>query len=53
MARIEKTVFLSHRGTNFCAAQAIFEDLTEHGYDGFLDYTGIASGDFEYVIVKI
>jgi hypothetical protein len=25
--------------------------LTHHGYDAFFDYTGIASGDFEQVIL--
>ena len=52
MERIEKTVFLSYRRTNFPWALAIFKDLTQHGFDVFFDYTGIASGDFERVIIE-
>lgn len=51
MERIEKTVFLSYRRTNFPWALAIFQNLTQHGYDVFFDYDGIASGDFESVIL--
>src|SRR5713226_8228918 len=51
MERIEKTVFLSSRHTNIPWALAIFQDLTQHGYDVFFDYLGIASGDFESVIL--
>src|SRR5271170_8043629 len=51
MARIEKTVFISYRRTNVPWALAIFQNLTLHGYDAFLDYNGIASGDFERVIL--
>jgi hypothetical protein len=47
MERIDKTVFLSYRRTNVPWALAIFQNLTNHGYDVFFDYTGIASGDFE------
>jgi tetratricopeptide (TPR) repeat protein len=52
MGRIEKTVFISYRRTNFPWAKAIFQNLHERGYDVFLDYTGIASGDFERIILK-
>jgi TIR domain len=52
MERVERTVFISYRRTtNFPWALAIFQNLTQHGYDVFLDYTGIASGDFERVIL--
>ncbi len=51
MQRIEKAVFLSYRGTNVPWALAIFQNLTLHGYDVFFDYNGIASGDFERVIL--
>jgi tetratricopeptide (TPR) repeat protein len=49
--RIEKTVFLSYRRANLPWALAIYQNLTEHGYDVFLDYKGVASGDFEQVIL--
>src|ERR1039457_4292960 len=52
MERIEKTVFISYRRTNFPWALAIFQDLTQHGYDVFFDFTGLASGDFESVILE-
>jgi tetratricopeptide (TPR) repeat protein len=51
MERIEKTVFLSYHRTNIPWALAIFQNLTQHGYDVFFDYNGIASGDFERVIL--
>ena len=52
MARIEKTVFLSYRRTNIPWALAIFQNLTQFGYDVFFDFSGIASGDFETVILE-
>ncbi|MGI9070339.1 MAG: toll/interleukin-1 receptor domain-containing protein [Bryobacteraceae bacterium] len=51
MERVDKTVFVSYRRTNFPWALAIFQNLTQHGYDAFFDYNGIASGDFERVIL--
>jgi hypothetical protein len=51
MERIQKTVFLSYRRTNIPWALAIFQNLTQYGYDVFFDYNGIASGDFERVIL--
>ena len=51
MERIEKTVFISYRRTNVPWALAIFQNLTQHGFDVFFDYSGIASGDFEGVIL--
>jgi TIR domain len=45
MERVEKTVFLSYRRTNFPWALNIYQNLTQHGYDVFFDYSGIASGD--------
>jgi TPR repeat protein len=51
MARIEKTVFISYRRVDRWAALAVFKDLTHHGFDVFIDYDGIASGDFERAIV--
>ena len=52
MGRVEKTVFLSYRRTNALGARAIFQSLTSHGYDVFFDFNGIASGDFESVILE-
>ena len=51
MARIEKTVFISYRRTDFPWALAIHKHLTHEGFDVFFDYLGIASGDFERVIL--
>jgi len=50
--KIEKTVFISYRRTNAFMALAIFKDLTAHGFDVFFDYTSIASGDFEQIIIE-
>jgi hypothetical protein len=52
MARIEKTVFVSYRRTDEPWGLAIFQDLTQHGYDVFIDYDGIASGNFETAILE-
>ena len=52
MARIEKTVFISYRHTNASYALAISQSLTHNGFDVFLDYKGIASGDFEQIILE-
>src|ERR1700722_15608803 len=51
MERVEKTVFISYRRTNIPWALAVFQTLTQHGYDVFIDFSGIASGDFETVIL--
>jgi tetratricopeptide (TPR) repeat protein len=52
MGRIEKTVFISYRRTDEPWALAIFGDLTQHGYDVFIDYDGLASGKFESAIFE-
>jgi len=52
MGRIEKAVFISYRRTNFYTALAVYQDLTQHGYDVFFDYQSIDSGDFEKVIIE-
>ncbi len=52
MRHIEKTVFISYRRTNAPWALAIFQSLTSKGYDVFFDFQGIASGDFERVIIE-
>jgi hypothetical protein len=52
MGRVEKTVFISYRRSNAPWALAIFQNLTQHGYDVFFDFLGIASGDFERVILE-
>ena len=51
MERIEKTVFISYRRTNIPWALAIFQNLTNSGYNVYFDYNGIARGDFERVIL--
>ena len=52
MARTEKTVFISYRRADEPWALAVFENLTQHGYDVFIDYDGIASGSFATVILE-
>jgi TIR domain len=53
IGRIERTVFISYRrATAQWAALAIFQNLTQHDYDVFIDYEGIASGDFERIILE-
>ena len=45
MGRVEKTVFISYRRRNVAWALAVYQHLTQHGYDVFFDYTGIPSGE--------
>lgn len=52
MERVEKSVFISYRRTNFAWALAVWQNLAQHGYDVFIDYDGIASGDFENAIFE-
>lgn len=52
MGRVEKAVFVSYRRTNVPWALAIFQNLTQYGYDVFFDFSGLASGDFESVILE-
>ena len=52
MGRIENTVFISYRRTNLPWALAIYQHLTQHGYDVFFDYESIKSGDFEQFIFQ-
>jgi tetratricopeptide (TPR) repeat protein len=51
MDLVSKTVFISYRRTNVPWALAISQNLSHHGYDVFFDFNGIASGDFEQVIL--
>lgn len=51
MERTENSVFISYRRTNFPWAMAIFQHLRAQGFDVFLDFLGISSGDFEQVIL--
>jgi hypothetical protein len=50
MECLEKTVFLSYRRTNIPWAVAIFQNLTQNGFDVFFDYFDIASEDFERIM---
>jgi hypothetical protein len=52
MRGIEKTVFVSYRRADESWGLAIFENLTHHGYDVFIDYDGIASGQFDTIIFE-
>jgi hypothetical protein len=52
MGRVEKTVFISYRRRDEPWALAVFADLTQHGFDVFVDYERIASGNFETVILE-
>lgn len=51
MERIEKTVFISYRRANKPWALFIYQNLTNHGYDVFIDFQNINSGNFETAIL--
>ena len=47
-----RTVFLSYRReVSWPLAQLVFRDLTEHGFDVFMDTASLDSGEFERVIL--
>src|SRR5690606_33215284 len=50
--RIEKTVFISYRRTNFAWGRLINDHLTSHGYHVFFDFLSIGSGSFEKIILS-
>ncbi|MBI1278902.1 MAG: TIR domain-containing protein [Anaerolineaceae bacterium] len=50
--QVEKTVFISYRRTNAMTARAVYQHLTAHGYDCFLDFESIDSGSFERIILN-
>jgi hypothetical protein len=52
MQRIEKTVFISYRRTDQGWATSVFLDLTQHGYDAFIDFKSIGAGNFDTAIVE-
>ncbi|HEU0291415.1 MAG TPA: tetratricopeptide repeat protein [Anaerolineales bacterium] len=52
MGQIQKTVFISYRHANSSWALAIYQDLTLHGFDVFIDFEGIKSGEFERTIIE-
>jgi len=52
MGLVEKTVFISYRRSNNWTALAVYKDLTTNGFDVFMDYKSIGSGDFEKVIFE-
>ena len=51
MGRIEKTVFISYRRANKPWALFIYQNLTNNGFDVFIDFQNINSGNFETVIL--
>ena len=51
MGQIEKTVFISYRHTNKPWALFVYQNLTNNGYDVFIDFQNINSGNFESVIL--
>ncbi len=50
--RVEKSVFICYRRANYHTALAVFQHLEAHGYDVFLDYKSIPSGDWRQFILK-
>ncbi len=50
--QVEKTVFISYRRTNTYMARAVYQHLTAHGYDCFLDSESINAGSFERIILN-
>lgn len=52
MSQLENTVFICYRRANAFNALAVYQDLTQNGYDVFMDYQNIDAGDFEHIIME-
>ena len=52
MGQIEKTVFISYRRKDISWALLVYKYLNASGFDVFFDFTSIASGDFEQIIIS-
>lgn len=52
MPQVQKSVFLSYRRTNVFTALAVYQSLTQRGFDVFFDYNSIQSGDYEQIILN-
>ena len=50
--QVQKTVFISYRRTNMYMARAVYQDLRARGYDAFLDYQSLDSGDFSQSLLS-
>ena len=50
-SRADKSVFISYRRQDGAWALNVYQWLTQHGFDVFIDYSGIGSGSFEAIIV--
>ena len=48
---MEKTVFISYRRKDVYIAEAVFQSLSQQGFDVFFDYNSIHAGDFEQIII--
>ncbi len=52
VTRLQKSVFLSYRRADFGWAIAIYQALTERGFDVFIDFEGLGPGNFEHAILE-
>ena len=53
MAAPLPAVFLSYRRrVSAFIARSVLQDLTQHGYDVFMDVKNMGSGDFETIILE-
>lgn len=50
--QVEKSAFISYRRTNVFLARAVYQNLTMHGYDAFLDFESVDAGAFEQIILS-
>ena len=50
--RRSKSVFINYRRMDVMTARAVYENLTKHGYDCFLDCENIGNGSFEAIICQ-
>ncbi len=52
MGRIDKSVFISYRRTNFYTALAVYQGLSQHDFDVFMEYRGRENRNFSEVCLE-
>ena len=52
MGQIQNSVFISYRHANSPLALAIYQYLDANGFEVFIDYESLKSGDFEQTIIE-
>ena len=52
MSQLNTSVFICYRRANSFHALAVYQALSQRGFDVFMDYQNIDAGDFEHIILE-